>query len=98
MCDRSKVKIESNNDTVSTQLKGLETREHDKIVSRITGRTHEIQITPVGGGMVPKNPFASQLQQKFLHANPEKVGGEAKLKEWDKSTDFSNLPKKAKKK
>ena len=37
-------------------------------------------------------PFKSKAQQRFLHAHPEKVGGEAKLKEWDDSTDFSTLP------
>ena len=42
-------------------------------------------------------PFASKAQQRFLHANPEKVGGEKKLAEWDKSTDFSKLPEKKKK-
>jgi hypothetical protein len=42
-------------------------------------------------------PFASKAQQRFLHAHPEKVGGEAKLKEWDSVTDFSSLPEKKKK-
>lgn len=37
-------------------------------------------------------PFKSKAQQRFLHAHPEKVGGEGKLKEWDESTDFSTLP------
>ena len=41
-------------------------------------------------------PFASKAQQRFLHAHPEKVGGEKKLKEWDKSTDFNKLPEKKK--
>lgn len=27
-------------------------------------------------------PFQSKAQQRFLEANPEKVGGKAKLKEW----------------
>ena len=43
-------------------------------------------------------PFDSKAQQRFLHAHPEKVGGEAKLKEWDRATDFSNLPERKKKK
>lgn len=42
-------------------------------------------------------PFASKAQQRFLHANPEKVGGEKKLSEWDKGTDFKHLPEKKKK-
>jgi hypothetical protein len=75
----------------------LGSHEHDKIRSRTTGRTREISLGPNGAGLVPSNPFASQLQQRFLHAHPEKVGGEAKLKEWDKATDFSHLPKRAKK-
>jgi hypothetical protein len=37
-------------------------------------------------------PFASKAQQRFLHAHPEKVGGEGKLKEWDAATDFTHLP------
>jgi hypothetical protein len=39
-------------------------------------------------------PFKSKAQQRFLHAHPEKVGGEGKLKEWDEATDFSHLPNK----
>lgn len=42
-------------------------------------------------------PFASKAQQRFLHANPEKVGGEAKLAEWDRATDFKSLPEKKRK-
>ena len=37
-------------------------------------------------------PFESKAQQRFLHAHPEKVGGEAKLAEWDRATDFKSLP------
>jgi hypothetical protein len=37
-------------------------------------------------------PFESKAQQGFLEAHPEKVGGRAKLKEWERSTDFSHLP------
>jgi hypothetical protein len=43
-------------------------------------------------------PFASKSQQRFLHSHPEKVGGKAKLAEWDASTDFSKLPEKKTKK
>jgi len=42
-------------------------------------------------------PFESAAQQRFLHAHPEKVGGEAKLAEWDRATDFSKLPERKKK-
>lgn len=41
-------------------------------------------------------PFASLAQARFLHAHPDKVGGEAALKEWDSATDWSDLPKKKK--
>jgi hypothetical protein len=40
-------------------------------------------------------PFKSEAQQRFAHANPEKFGGESKLAEWDRSTDFKNLPARA---
>ena len=42
-------------------------------------------------------PFASKAQQRYLHAHPEKVGGESKLKEWDSATNFSKLPERKKK-
>ena len=37
-------------------------------------------------------PFKSTAQQGFLEAHPEKIGGPEKLKEWEASTDFSQLP------
>lgn len=43
-------------------------------------------------------PFKSKRQQRFLHAHPEKVGGEEKLKEWDEATDFTHLPETVSKK
>ena len=70
--------------------------EHDTVTSRTTGRKVEIGMGMNGGRLVPKNPFASKLQARFAHANPEKFGGQRGLKEWDKSTNFKNLPKKAK--
>jgi hypothetical protein len=39
-------------------------------------------------------PFHSKAQQRFLEAHPEKVGGKAKLKEWEQATNFSRLPEK----
>lgn len=39
-------------------------------------------------------PFKSIAQQRFLEAHPDKVGGKAKLKEWEGATNFSSLPKK----
>ena len=42
-------------------------------------------------------PFKSKDQQRFLYANPEKIGGKKKLAEWASATDFKSLPEKAKK-
>lgn len=39
-------------------------------------------------------PFKSKAQQRFLEANPGKVGGKSALKEWESATDFSKLPEK----
>lgn len=39
-------------------------------------------------------PFQSKAQQRFLEAHPDKVGGRAKLKEWEQATDFKKLPAK----
>ena len=72
-------------------------KEHQTIVSKTTGKKIEIGFGPLGGGLVPANPFASQLQQKFAYANPEKFGGKAGLKEWSDATDQKALPKRAKK-
>ncbi len=41
-------------------------------------------------------PFASKAQQRFLEANPDKVGGRGKLKEWEKATNFKTLPERKK--
>lgn len=41
-------------------------------------------------------PFASKAQQRFLEANPDKVGGRGKLKEWEQATDFKTLPERKK--
>jgi hypothetical protein len=103
---KSKVCIESNDQTVRTTLKGMDTKEHDKVYSRTLRRDLEIGVGMHGtsgkigdfGGLVPSNPFSSELQSRFAHANPSKFGGESGLKEWDKATDYSTLPKKAKKK
>jgi hypothetical protein len=68
--------------------------EHDTIVSRTTGRKHEIKMGPQPGGMVPKNPFASLAQAGYMHSHPEILGG--KMKEWDSATKGKHLPKKVK--
>jgi hypothetical protein len=70
--------------------------EHDTIRSRTTGRKIEISMGMHGGGLVPKNPFASLAQEGFLHAHPEKLG-KAGLKEWDEATKGRHLPAHVKK-
>ncbi len=42
-------------------------------------------------------PFDSRAQWKLLEAHPEKIGGRAKLREWEQATNFSTLPEKKKK-
>lgn len=69
--------------------------EHDTVTSRTTGRKIEISMGPQGDGKVPANPFASVAQQHFLEAHPEKLKG--KIGEWEKSTNYSHLPKHVKK-
>jgi len=69
-------------------------REHDTIVSRITGRPVEIGMTM--GHKVPKNPFASQAQAGYMHEHPE-ILGKSGLKEWDAATKGKHLPERVKK-
>ena len=70
------------------------TKEHQTVTSRITGKKHEIKFGPVGGGLVPANPFASLAQAGYLHAHPEKLGKKG-LKEWDTATKGKKLPARA---
>lgn len=42
-------------------------------------------------------PFQSKAQQRWAYANPQKLGGKEKLKEWSNATDFAKLPEKKKK-
>ena len=72
------------------------TSEHDTVRSRTTGRKIEISMPPQGGGLVPKNPFASLTQEGYLHAHPEKLG-KAGLKDWDAATKGKHLPEHVKK-
>ncbi len=69
-------------------------KEHDTVMSRITGKPVEIRMTM--GHKVPKNPFASQAQQGYLHAHPEKLGAK-KLAEFDSASKGMHLPKRVKK-
>jgi hypothetical protein len=72
-------------------------KEHGlRVTSRITGESVEITFGPQGGGLVPKNPFASLAQEGYMHANPEVLGKDA-LAEWDSATKGKKLPKRVKK-
>jgi len=44
------------------------------------------------------NMYASQAQAGYFHTNPDKVGGEKVVKEFDKATKGHHLPKRAPKK
>jgi hypothetical protein len=68
--------------------------EHQKIKSRTNGQEYEIMFGPQPGNLVPANPFASKLQSRFAHANPDKFGGKKGLEHWDKVTNYSSLPEK----
>lgn len=94
--DKSKIEIENNDQTVRTTLAGMATKEHDKIQSRISRRMVEVEFGPLPSGYVPKNPFASQAQAGYLHAQPEKLGA-AKLTEFDRASKGLKLPKRVKK-
>jgi hypothetical protein len=96
---KSKVTIESNDQTVRTTLSPLTMNEHDKAYSRTLRRDLEIGVGMHGrstedyGGLVPANPFVSQAQQGYLHAHPE-ILGPKKLAEFDAATKGKhNLPK-----
>jgi hypothetical protein len=75
----------------------LGSREHDKIVSRTTGRTREISMGMHGAGLVPRNPFASLAQAGYMHSHPEILGKKG-LAEWDTATKGKKLPKHVKSK
>ena len=70
--------------------------EHDMQPSKLGGKPREISMGVHGGGLVPKNPFASIAQEGFMHAHPEKLGKTA-LDEWDSATKGKKLPKHVKK-
>lgn len=75
-----------------TQSEQKYVKEHDRVESRLGGKSREISFGPQPGGLVPANPFASLAQEGFLHAHPEKLGAE-KLAEFDKETKGKKLPK-----
>ena len=96
---KSKVCIESNDQTVRTTLKGMDTKEHDKVYSRTLRRDLEIGVGMHGtsgkigdfGGLVPANPFASLAQAGMMHANPEILGKKG-LSEWDAASKGRKVP------
>jgi len=99
---KSKVCIESNDQSVRTTLAPLTMNEHDKAYSRTLRRDVEIGVgmhgtDPQGkfGGLVPSNPFASQAQAGYMHTHPEVLGKKG-LAEWDAATKGKTLPKRAK--
>ena len=71
-------------------------KEPQTIVSTTTGKKVEVSFGPLGGGLVPANPFASIAQEGYLHAHPEKLG-KAGLAEWDAATKGKKLPQHVKK-
>lgn len=72
------------------------TKEHDTIVSKTTGKTHEISLGPNSGGLVPANPFASLAQAGYMHSHPGILGKKG-LDEWDSATKGKHLPEHVKK-
>ncbi len=76
------------------------TTEHQVIHSRTTGLPVEIEFGPQPGGMVPKNPFASKAQQRFMFA--AEARGDVKkgtAERWAKETpSIKSLPERKKKK
>jgi len=69
-------------------------KEHQMVPSRLGNRAREVSFGPTFDGLVPANPFLSKLQSAFAHANPSKFGGKKGLKEWDKSTNYGQIPAK----
>jgi hypothetical protein len=85
-------------------LHGMDTKEHDHIVSRTRGVKVEIGVGPHGagqkegdfGGLVSNNPFASLAQAGMMHANPSILGKKG-LAEWDAASKGRKIPQHVKK-
>jgi len=76
------------------------TTEHQTVISRTTGLPVEISMGMPGDGKVPKNPFASKAQQRFMFA-AEARGDVPKgtAKRWAHHTkSIKSLPEKVSKK
>lgn len=74
-------------------------KEHDKVRSRLTGNEHEIEFSPMGGGFVPRNPFASSSQmRKFFAMEGRGELPKGTAERWAHETpDIKHLPKHVKK-
>lgn len=70
-------------------------KEHTSLVSRTNGKTYEVSLGPVGGGLVPANPFASLAQEGWAHSHPDKFGRK-NLAEFDAATKGKHLPARVK--
>ena len=70
--------------------------EHDRVESRLGGKSKEISMGPHGAGLVPSNPFASLAQAGYMHSHPEILGKTA-LDEWDASSKGRKIPAHVKK-
>ena len=70
--------------------------EHDRVESRLGGKSKEISMGPHGAGLVPSNPFASLAQAGYMHSHPEILGKTA-LDEWDASSKGRKIPEHVKK-
>jgi hypothetical protein len=89
-CNRKAADARSNHPGEGIKEHGL------NVTSRTTGKSVEVTFGPQGGGLVPKNPFASLAQAGYMHSHPEVLGKTA-LDEWDSATKGKKLPKHVKK-
>lgn len=89
-CDRKKADARSNHPDEGIKEHGLH------VTSRTNGKSVEVTFGPQGGGLVPKNPFASLAQAGYMHSHPEILGKDA-LNEWDASSKGRKIPKRVKK-
>ena len=65
--------------------------EHDRVQSRLGGKSREISMGPHGGGLVPANPFASLAQAGYMHSHPE-ILGKKDLAHWDAESKGRKVP------
>jgi len=65
--------------------------EHDRVQSRLGGKSREISMGPHGGELVPANPFASLAQAGYMHSHPE-ILGKKDLAHWDAESKGRKVP------